>query len=210
MGLLNYITHLVVLAVSFVLLTSFVFAADDEAKVDDFITKMEQEAQSQYQNTKTSFLSQINIAQSEIEKLREERKRVSAQLKSLVLSEKKGLEFFKRYQSLIKLRASDETGKYNPAAQVKEVDVENINRLFKYFLNSIPFQGRVAASIADKTLIEGMERLNKLIEIHTNPSEQNNSDLAIIKYQEEVFLEKIRIIEELGKQYNILNSVEKK
>ena len=109
MGLLNYITHLVVLAVSFVLLTSFVFAADDEAKVDDFITKMEQEAQSQYQNTKTSFLSQINIAQSEIEKLREERKRVSAQLKSLVLSEKKGLEFFKRYQSLIKLRASDET-----------------------------------------------------------------------------------------------------
>ena len=55
-----------------------------------------------------------------------------------------------------------------------------------------------------------MERLNKLIEIHTNPSEQNNSDLAIIKYQEEVFLEKIRIIEELGKQYNILNSVEKK
>jgi hypothetical protein len=72
---------------------------------------------------------------------------------------------------------------FEPAMEISTRDVENLNDLFKSYLSTTMFYGRVSAGQATKQLENGMEKLDEIFLVNSKPSESNNSELEIIGHQ---------------------------
>jgi len=97
--------------------------------------------------------------------------------------EKKGVELLNKYQTLLKTRyRGTETG-FTAGLELTPKDQENINRVLTTYLATQPLKGRVSVGEASRVVDWAVKRLSDVALVHSEPKEENNSDLEILGYQ---------------------------
>ncbi|MBI2712545.1 MAG: hypothetical protein HYX41_06815, partial [Bdellovibrio sp.] len=73
-----------------------------------------------------------------------------------------------------------EKGEYVAVKEISKHDQDNLNKIFEDYLQMKPFSGRLTAEETRKLIAEGAEKLGAFSKDHMNPSEGNNTELAIV------------------------------
>lgn len=142
--------------------------------------------------------AQMTKAMDRLHQVQSERERAVIAAKLLAKAEAAAIESLRKYDILIEARYVSNDGTYQSGSEVSKKDVENLNKMFDGYLHSVPFQGRVSAGYARRTIAWGMARLDELSKTHSQPTEANNSELEIISQQLKDAEATVRIVTSLA------------
>lgn len=128
------------------------------------------------------------------------RLKVIAEYKKLGAKEKAWIEHFKKYDLLVMSRYVNETGEFVPAKEVSAHDTDNLNKLSDEYLQMRPFYGRLTAVETRKKIEKNQEKLGELVSIHSDPTDGNTPELAIITKEKSDATRDVTKVQFLAKQ----------
>ncbi len=134
----------------------------------------------EFRRAREELKSQLGESKKRIADLEAARAKIVAHYKKLGAQEKSWIEHLRKYDLLIVARNSDDKAEYVPVKEVAQRDIDNLNKLFDDYVQMRPFSGRLTAEQTRKFIDEGREKLGFLSKMHTDPSEKNTPDLAIV------------------------------
>lgn len=171
----KHLNQLVVVGGLLMSVTSF---ADDKTITNPDMSPIVRE---EFRKAREELKQQQDEAKKRLADLEETRKKVIAEYKALGAKEKNWVEHLRKYDILITGRYVDEkTGEYIAGKEVGKRDQDNLNTIFEDYLQMHPFIGRLTAEQSRKFIEEGMEKLNVLSKMHSEPTEGNNTELQIV------------------------------
>lgn len=166
--------------------------------------KMKTMVVEEYQKEQQKLQNELSGHRKTLIDLENDRKLATNASIALGRKEAEGLDLFKRYIKLLKVRYTEEkTGKYEEGMAITQDDVKNINNLFDTFLKQYPLHGRVSSGEVIKLLEKGYDQLSDAVNTHNKPTVENNSELAIIAHQVVETNSQIAIVNDLASRLDV-------
>lgn len=196
MKLYLYIGGFILLSWFSLLSASRVFADEHTMEMDALIRdQMNSVVEAEYRSTQSQLQADLNKTRARIKMLEGQKSDAFQRASDKSATAQAGQVQFKQFHTLIKNRYVNKKAIFEPAMEISTRDVENLNDLFKSYLSTTMFHGRVSAGQAVKKLEYGMEKLDEVVQNNSKPAESNNSELEIIGFQireEEAKVEKLQ------------------
>ena len=134
----------------------------------------------EYLKVQTELNQGMAQARRNLKDLGNDKKKAILTSQSQAKLEQTGIEALKKYDLLITVRYTDDSGLYQPSKEISQKDQDNINKLFDMYLRSTPLLGRTSVSHARQMIEWGVKRLEELAKLHAEPTDLNNPEMQII------------------------------
>lgn len=170
-------------------------ALSPHAKADELSTYVNTEIQ----EMQTEVQNELAMTEKKIADLQSSKEKVTTETRKLGDSEKNAVDLLRNYNAVIVGRYVNEQGEYQDGLKLIPKDLKFVNMAFDKYLHMTPLQQGASAGEARRTIEWGMKRLTELAQIHSQPTEANNSDLEIISHD-------LKVAEKARKQYTELAS----
>ena len=170
---MKFVRHLIVVLVAFGV-GATASEADQRFNTSQKVVKREVKV------TRDDFQNEVISLNRRMKSLDKEEAQVMKNAAKLAESDRKGIELFNRYSTLVSVRYVNKEGQYEGRQQISKADQKHINSLFQAYINMTPLAGRSSAKEARDQLAWGVQYIEKLADKHGNPTVDNNPDLQII------------------------------
>ena len=128
-----------------------------------------------------TLLGKINASKAALAQLMTQRDQTIQKIKGHLGFTKSGLKLIEDYETLIRTRYLDDEGDFDPSLPISGIDLTNIQKLIKAYLNTDPSQNNLSARKALDLLSISYKKLKTKAKVQSDPSEDNSSEVQILE-----------------------------
>ena len=169
----------------------------------DFQAKISQATAEEMSSVENDLKKELAAVKQKIAGLEQARAKVISTSQANAVSDEKGIQFIEKYIKLLQVRYVNDKGAFEPNLQVNERDQKNINVIFANYLDFSPLKGKTSTGVAVQKLNEAQDSLKKKILALSKPDILNNSELAILKSEEDKYQERVKVLMGLSTRFGL-------